>query len=299
MVRGAAKVLLTLLLLGCAGLVPTIDRADVEAAPEVASASKAAAGPEADPQPTPPKLPDVVFTPLAPDAAGAVADTSGLRSPPEGFTDLRRALPGAQFTVGYATAENFTDSILPGYGAPGAWLRDAPAKALTEVQAELAAKKLTLRIYDAYRPLRATRAMVAWAQRTDHVYLLDQHYVSRYSGHNRGNTVDLSVADATTGRELDMGTPWDTLSSASHTRNATGQALENRLLLKEVMERHGFKNYWKEWWHFTYVEPGEPELAHRDVPYGCAEPPEGAWSAPTGWADAGWEPQPPPSGPCR
>lgn len=211
-------------------------------------------------------------------------------APPEGFVDLARHVPALALDVRYHTADNFTGAPLPGYGVAAAWLRQAPADALRRVQDALAAEGLGLLVYDAYRPLRGTRGMVAWAKRTDQVHLLDQGYVSRYSGHNRGNTVDLTLRRTSDGAPVDMGTPWDTLSEASHTRNATGDALANRLKLKAAMEAEGFRNYWKEWWHFTFVEPGEPDLPHRDVPYGCFEPAEGAWKAPAGWDQPGFAP---------
>jgi zinc D-Ala-D-Ala dipeptidase len=283
MLRGLSA-LLVCALLACAGW-PT--RVGSGAPPATAEAPLPALGPSLAPvlDPGPPPV--------------AAVDLSGLATPPTGFVDLRRRLPEARFAVGYATSANFTGAVLPGYGAPGAWLRTTAADALALAQADLREKGLNLVVYDAYRPLRATRGMVAWAERTDQVFLLDQHYVSRYSGHNRGNTIDLSVEVLATGHELDMGTPWDTLNESSHTRNATGKALENRLLLKAILERRGFRNYWKEWWHYTFVEEGEPELPHRDVPYGCAELPEGRWVAPAGWNRPGAVVEPPPSGPCR
>jgi zinc D-Ala-D-Ala dipeptidase len=245
------------------------------------------------PVPAPP-----VAAPLAP--APAPEPPPDLRSrPPEGWVDLAEHIPGVVLDIRYATPDNFTGAAIPGYGAPGAWMRQAPADALVRVQAALKAKGYGLKIYDAYRPLRATKGMVAWAKRADKVYLLDQHYVSRYSGHNRGNTVDLSVIRLSDGQELDMGTPWDTLTEASHTSNATGQALDNRMLLKTTMRPEGFVNYWKEWWHFVFVEPGEKELPHRDVPYSCFEPAEGAWKAPAGWDVPGYDmPETIPPQPC-
>lgn len=208
------------------------------------------------------------------------------RPPPKGWVDLRVALPNARFDVRYHTPDNFTEAPLPGYGVPGAWLRQEPTEALKRVQAKLEAQGKSLLIYDAYRPLRGTLGMVAWAKRTDQVHLLDGGYIARRSGHNKGNTIDLSIVDAETGTEIDMGTPWDTLSEASHTRNAKGEAYKNRMLLRETMHAEGFKNYWREWWHYSF--PTEEKLPHRDVPYACFEPDEGAWKAPGGWDAAGY-----------
>lgn len=233
-------------------------------------------------------------TPAIPAPVTEVPAPRGVRPPPEGFVDLATAVPDAQVRPGYARPENFVGSVLPGYAAPAAWLRRSAADGLTCAAGRLRPQGFGLRIYDGYRPLRATKAMVAWAHRAGRVDLLDGGYVSRYSGHNRGNTVDLSLYVLATGEEPDLGTAWDTLDERAHTRNATGEALENRLALKGALEACGFRNYWKEWWHYTYVEDGEKELPHRDVPYACAEPDEGAWREPPGWRAPGWIPPPPP-----
>lgn len=209
-----------------------------------------------------------------------------LRAPPEGWVALDALIDGLQLDIRYHTANNFTQAPLPGYGVPGAWLREQPAEALARVQADLAADGLGLLVYDAYRPLRGTLAMVAWAHRTDQVHLLDNGYIARRSGHNKGNTIDLTLADLQTGTAVDMGTPWDTLTEQSHTRNATGAALDNRLKLKAAMSAHGWRNYSKEWWHYSY-DMGDTPLKHRDVPYACFEADEGAWQEPTGWREPG------------
>ncbi len=209
----------------------------------------------------------------------------GLATPPEGFVDLRAAVPGIRLEVRYHTTENFTGAPLPGYGAPGAWLLRTPAAALRRVQEALAKDGLGLLVYDAYRPLRGTLAMVAWAERTNQVHLLDDGYIARRSGHNHGHTIDLTLARLDSGEPLDMGTPWDTLNTDSHTQRAKGPALDNRLKLKAAMEAQGFKAYHKEWWHFGYpLKDTKP----RDVPYGCFEPPEGQFTPPSGWNKPGF-----------
>jgi D-alanyl-D-alanine dipeptidase len=208
-----------------------------------------------------------------------------MSTPPAGFVDLQQAVPGLREQINYHTAHNFTGAPLPGYGAAAAWLLQEPAEHLARVQAALAKRGLSLLVYDAYRPLRATLGMVAWAEREDKVDLLDHGYVARRSGHNHGHTIDLTVVDAETGEPLDMGTPWDTLDERSHTFRASGQALKNRLLLKAAMEAEGFKAYLKEWWHFSYPLEG---TRSRDVPYGCFEPREGQWTAPSGWDKKGF-----------
>jgi D-alanyl-D-alanine dipeptidase len=167
--------------------------------------------------------------------------------------------------VRYATRNNFTGAVLPGYERPLALLRPPAAQALSRVQARLRPRGLGLKVFDAYRPVRATLGMVDWAERTGSQWVIQQGYVARQSGHNVGRTVDLTLVRLRDGRELDMGTPYDTFSEAAHTANASGQVAENRRILVEAMAAEGFQNYDKEWWHFSIPGPREP----LDVPLRC------------------------------
>jgi D-alanyl-D-alanine dipeptidase len=156
----------------------------------------------------------------------------------------------------YAGANNFTGGRLPGYDAPRALLRREVAAALGRVQARLRTGGLGLLVFDGYRPVRATLAMVDWAVRTGRADLLDDGYIARRSRHNQGVAVDLTLVDPTSGTQLDMGTPFDTFSEAAHTANAGGRVLRYRQILVRAMESEGFTNYEKEWWHFSYSVPG-------------------------------------------
>jgi len=182
------------------------------------------------------------------------------------LVDVTRADPTIRTDIRYATADNFTGRPLPGYEAPRALMRPAAAQALARVQARLRREGLGLKVFDAYRPIRATLAMVEWAGRTGHEWVLEQGYVARYSGHNRGNTVDLTLVDLSSGRELEMGTGYDTFSEAAHPANATGRVLENRMRLARAMAAEGFGPYDKEWWHFRVNgDTAEP----LDYPISC------------------------------
>jgi len=156
----------------------------------------------------------------------------------------------------YAGANNFTGARLPGYDAPRALLRREVAAALGRVQARLRTGGLGLLVFDGYRPVRATLAMVRWAERTGRGDLLDNGYIARRSRHNQGVAVDLTLVDPASGTQLDMGTPFDTFSEAAHTANAAGRVLRYRQALVRAMESEGFTNYEKEWWHFSYPVPG-------------------------------------------
>jgi len=183
-------------------------------------------------------------TAVAPDA---VADTL--------LTDVRTLDPRIVVDLRYATANNFTGAPLPGYLANRALMRGEAAAALARVEGDLRARGLGLKIFDAYRPVRATLAMVEWTQRVNRPELLTDGYIASRSRHNLGLAIDLTLIDLATGRELDMGTPFDTFSAAAHTANASGEAAANRQKLKAAMEREGFVNYDQEWWHFSFAVP--------------------------------------------
>lgn len=152
----------------------------------------------------------------------------------------------------YATANNFTTAKLPGYEANRAYLRGEAAAALALANADLRREGYGIKIWDAYRPVRATDAMVQWTQRTNRTDLLRDGYIASRSRHNLGAAVDLTLVNAITGQEIPMGTPFDMFSRAAWTKNATGVIKKNREKLKIAMERQGFVNYPNEWWHFSY-----------------------------------------------
>ncbi|HET8762749.1 MAG TPA: M15 family metallopeptidase [Gemmatimonadales bacterium] len=180
-------------------------------------------------------------------ASDAVADSL--------LMDVHGADSTIQVELRYATSNNFTGAVLPGYEGNTAFLRREAALALGRVQRELRSEGLGLRIYDSYRPVRATLGMVQWAERTNQVHYLDDGYIARRSQHNLGVAVDLTLVNLATNQPLEMGTPFDTFSEAAHTANATGVARANRDRLVRAMARDGWTNYAQEWWHFTFKVP--------------------------------------------
>jgi zinc D-Ala-D-Ala dipeptidase len=156
----------------------------------------------------------------------------------------------------YSTANNFTGAVLPGYEANKAYLRTEAAEALHRVQQRLRSGGMGLKIFDGYRPVRATQAMVEWARRTGQMHLIEDGYIASRSRHNLGLAVDLTLVDFSVGgREVDMGTPFDTFSEQAHWANASGRTMRYRQLLRQVMEAEGFKQYDQEWWHYSYDLP--------------------------------------------
>jgi len=193
-----------------------------------------------------------IEAPAQPVGSDALADSV--------LVDVRTVDSTIQVDLRYATSNNFTGAVLPGYEAPRALLRREVAAALGRVQARLRTGDMGLRVFDGYRPVRATLAMVDWAERTGRRALLDSGYIARRSRHNLGVAVDLTLVDLATGTEVPMGTPFDTFTEAAHTANAQGRERRYREILVRVMESEGFVNYEQEWWHFSYPVEGAVPL---------------------------------------
>jgi len=185
----------------------------------------------------------------APDglALGTAADADSL------LVDVRSLDSTILVDLRYRDSSNFTGAPLPGYEKNRALLHRAVAAALARVQMSLRAEGLSLKVWDAYRPVRATTAMVTWATATGREDLLSDGYIADRSRHNLGVAIDCTLVDLGTGAELDMGTPYDTFSDAAHTANAAGEVAVNRLRFVTAMAREGFANYDKEWWHYSHV----------------------------------------------
>jgi D-alanyl-D-alanine dipeptidase len=196
---------------------------------------------------------------LAQDEAGSPAHRRA------GLVDVHRYAPGIALDITYAGPDNITGRRLPGYCEEWALMLDPAARDLGRVQRYLRRRNRGLLVLDAYRPARATRALVRWAERTGRGHLVGT-YIARRSRHNLGSAVDLTLVRASDGKRLRMGR-FDALGPGAHTFDATGAVLRNRLALKAAMERFGFTNYWREWWHYEHRLTGTTYL---DLPLGCA-----------------------------
>jgi D-alanyl-D-alanine dipeptidase len=187
---------------------------------------------------------------------------------PENFIDIGSYLPNAVIDARYASSNNFTGKPVDGYLANKCLLTRDTAIALRKVQKILLKSKMTLKIYDCYRPQRAVDEFIAWTedlsdQNTKAEYYpriskdkLLGSYIASQSGHSRGNTIDLSIMSLDQGNsnDIDMGSNYDLFDSISHTKTdlISSQQQKNRLLLKDAMEKFNFLNYELEWWHFSF-----------------------------------------------
>jgi D-alanyl-D-alanine dipeptidase len=183
-----------------------------------------------------------------------------------GLADVRRRAPAIAVDLAYGGSDNLTGRRLPGYCRPWAYLLRPAARDLAAVQRELRRHGHGLLVRDAYRPARASRALVRWAEDSGRPELVGT-YIARRSRHNTGSAVDLTLVRLRDGRPLRMGTGYDDLGPRAHTYSASGRVLRNRLELKRAMERHGFSGYWREWWHFEHRVQG---ARHLDLTLGCS-----------------------------
>lgn len=182
---------------------------------------------------------------------------------PSAFVDVASEVPGLVVDMRYFGAHNFVGTRVEGYEAPVCILT-RQAAALAAVQRHLAPRKLGLKVFDCYRPVRAVAHFARWARAPedgskaefypdiDKRHLFREGYISQRSGHSRGSTVDLTLVSLPGREELDMGTPFDFLSPRAGSRaDISPQQRANRKLLSDAMRAHGFIPYEKEWWHFT------------------------------------------------
>ena len=190
------------------------------------------------------------------------------------FVLITDVVPDAIFEIRYYSTYNFIGDRIDGYEEPLAFLTKEAAAALKEVSDELRGMGYRLKIYDAYRPQKAVSHFVRWAKDLDDTrmkeyfypeltkdVLFPQGYIAEHSGHSRGSTVDLTLFDMTTEKEVDMGGTFDYFGELSHPdyKGITEEQYNNRMILREVMVKHGFKPLVEEWWHFTLENEPYPD----------------------------------------
>ena len=211
------------------------------------------------------------------------------------FVSLTDVVPDAILEIRYFGTYNFVGARIDGYEQPTALITREAGAALRAVSDELVAKGYRLKIYDAYRPQKGVDHFVRWAEDLsdtrmkpyfypdlDKSVLFDQEYIMLKSGHTRGSTVDLTLFDMTSEKEVDMGGTFDWFGPESHPdfcgnpetgeytgdnskspsvpkRAITREQFENRMLLRRAMLSHGFKPLDTEWWHFTLADEPFPD----------------------------------------
>ena len=204
------------------------------------------------------------------------------------FVTITDVVPDAVLEIRYYSTYNFVGERIDGYEQPVALLTREAADSLRAVSDDLRRHGgYRLKIWDTYRPQRAVNHFIRWAENlqdtamkqifypmVDKSLLFEQNYILARSGHSRGSTVDLTLIDEATGKELDMGSPFDWFGHESHPDycgnpetlefieqegGLTSVQFYNRLVLRTAMLRHGFLPIDSEWWHFTLANEPYPD----------------------------------------
>lgn len=206
---------------------------------------------------------------------------------PTDFVLVSDVIPDVILEIRYHSTFNFIGDRIPGYDEPIAVLTRRAADSLKAVSDELLQRGYRLKIYDAYRPQCAVDYFMAWAQdvsddrmreffypELEKAVIVPRGYVAERSSHTRGSTVDLTLFDMATQKDVDMGCTFDYFGRASHPDVQPGEAIgayppinesqwRNRMILQEVMVCHGFNIYDCEWWHFTLADEPYPDTYFR------------------------------------
>ena len=193
---------------------------------------------------------------------------------PSGFVLLADYIPQIVQEIRYYSTYNFIGDRIDGYEEPCAILTIEAARALKAVSSELTVQGYRLKVFDAYRPMPAVKQFVLWGIEDQDIRmkpyfypelekqeLFARGYIATKSSHCRGSAVDLTLLDMKSGREVDMGSPFDLFSEASHPdyRGISDEQYANRMILQQAMVRNGFQPLDCEWWHFALKDEPYPD----------------------------------------
>ena len=216
----------------------------------------------------------VLMTILTVASGCAGWQTQDKNTMPDGFVYVTDIIPDVILEIRYYSTYNFVGARVDDYLAPVAILTEEAALALKIANDDLRSQGYALKVFDGYRPQGAVDHFVRWAADENDVLtqayfypdltkdrLFPEGYIAERSGHSRGSTVDLTLIEMLTGKEVDMGSPFDFFGPISHhnTDLITAEQMANRLILKSAMERAGFKPYDEEWWHYTLRDEPFPD----------------------------------------
>lgn len=187
--------------------------------------------------------------------------TSFKANPKLELIELKTIVPHIRYDLKYATTDNFTSVQLYPSNTQWTFLRKEPAEALAQIAKALEAKGLGILVWDAYRPYHVT--VKFWELIKDERYVANP---SKGSGHNRGIAIDMTLYDLKTGALLDMPTSFDDFSEKAHhdAENITSRQKENREMLRNLMEKHGFIKFQTEWWHYYWPNGEQYEVLDFD-----------------------------------
>lgn len=232
----AVMLLITVLLCTLAGCAQDIQRTQTDLRPSENRTEYPSVGTEP------------VTEPTEEQTEPTTQPTEPVVEPEDGdFVRVIDYIPQIRQALAYATEDNFTGQVI--YEFTDAYLRYGTVEKLAQVSEELEEQGLGLLIWDGYRPVYAQAKLFEVCP--------DPTYVSPpgvgNQNHCRGRAVDLTLVDLQTGEELGMPTGFDDFTACADRdySDVSPEAAANAELLEDVMERHGFKGYSGEWWHYN------------------------------------------------
>lgn len=190
------------------------------------------------------------------------------------FVKIAEVIPDVILEIRYYSTYNFVGDRIDGYEAPVALITKEAAEALKAASEDLKAQGYRLKIFDAYRPQTAVNHFIRWAEDVDDIRMKDYFYpmvdksllfdlgfICAKSSHSRGSTVDLTLFDMATEREVDMGATFDWFGEESYPTytDLAEDQLRLRGILRDAMLAAGFKPFDTEWWHFTLADEPFPD----------------------------------------
>jgi D-alanyl-D-alanine dipeptidase len=191
------------------------------------------------------------------------------------FSILNHIEPKIIYRIDYATNDNFTGSKVPGYEQKLAILTNKCIDHLLKAQSLFQVDGFNIIIFDAYRPMKAVSYFLnTWSKEADNLdikqkyfpthtknELFEKGYLSKKSSHCRGSTVDIGLVDSKNNQLIDFGTIFDFFGTESHTefQDINKEFKDMRKYLCNIMAQCGFRNYHKEWWHFTLIDEPNTE----------------------------------------
>ena len=192
-----------------------------------------------------------------------------------GFVVLSDYVPAVVQEIRYYSTYNFVGERINGYEEPCALITLEAARALLAVSNQVNAQGFRLKVFDAYRPVTAVKHFIFWGIEDQDLRMkpyfypglekgevFAKGYIAKQSSHSRGSAVDLTLLDMSTGKEVDMGSPFDFFSEVSHPDSSlvTEEQYRNRLFLQDAMVRNGFLPIDCEWWHFSLKDEPYPDV---------------------------------------
>ena len=190
------------------------------------------------------------------------------------FVYIHEIIPEVVYDIRYNSTDNFMGKRVDGYHKSVAVLSKKASASLQKVQDDLSGQGYGLKIFDAYRPQKAVNHFIRWAKISGDTItksryypdlsksvLFELGYIAERSGHTRGSTLDLTMVYKDSKEEVDMGSPWDFFGDISHhgTGKISVEQTANRNILLRTMEKHGFRRYDNEWWHYTLDDEPYPD----------------------------------------